>query len=79
MAGYSHKTWICPYFQWDERRKVHCEGRCCVAFPDQKAYEEYTGAFCANRNGGWRRCTIAQALNGYYERKTEGTHGAKQG
>lgn len=38
--GYSHRTWACPFYRWDERCKVHCEGG-CVAFPDREAAAEY--------------------------------------
>ena len=31
MAGYSHKTWACPFFRWDERL--------CVRFTEQAAAE----------------------------------------
>ena len=36
MAGYSHKTWACPFFRWDERLCVRCEGG-CMSFPDRKS------------------------------------------
>lgn len=36
MAGYSHKTWACPFFRWDERLCVRCEGG-CMSFPDREA------------------------------------------
>lgn len=40
MAGYSHKTWACPFFHWDERLCVRCEGG-CMSFPDREALAEY--------------------------------------
>lgn len=66
-SGYSSKTWACPFLKWDEKRKVHCEGGCCVSFPDRKAYAEYTTRYCASLQG-WKDCTIAAALLEYYER-----------
>ena len=77
MAGYSHQTWSCPFFTWDERLAVHCEGG-RIRFPDWDARQAYTGQYCAceglltgfNANG-WKRCTVARNLLRYYER-TEG-------
>ena len=65
-TGYSSKTWACPFLTWDERLKIHCEGG-CVAFPDRKAYTEYTDRYCASVEG-WMDCTMASLLLGYYER-----------
>ena len=66
-TGYSSKTWACPFFGWDEKRKVHCEGGCCVSLPDQKGCMDYTSRYCANLQG-WTACTVAAALLDYYER-----------
>ena len=57
MAGYSHKTWACPFFRWDERLCVRCEGG-CMNFPDREA---------ANLQD-WKSCTVAANLLKYYER-----------
>lgn len=54
MAGYSHKKWACPFFTWDEKFKVHCEGG-CMKFRDRK-------------EAGWKDCTVAQSVENYYER-----------
>jgi hypothetical protein len=64
---YSHKTWRCPYFRYDEKRSVHCEGGTVIRFPDRRSIQDYTTAFCAAYNYG--ECTVAKALNNYYERK----------
>lgn len=66
-VGYSNRTWACPFFKWDERRKVHCEGGCCASFPDRKTAQEYATRYCASVDG-WRACTMAAALLRYYER-----------
>lgn len=64
MSGYSHKTFLCPFFRWDERQKIHCEiGR--VSFPDRASAREYTDRYCG---GDWKSCTLAQAMMQYYER-----------
>ena len=64
--GYSHRTWACPFYRWDERCKVHCDGG-CVAFPDRKAAAEYARRYCGAVDG-WQACSIAQGLRQYYER-----------
>ena len=60
MAGYSNKTWTCPFFKYDKRLEVSCEaGRLC--FPDREAVMDYARRYCAQLNG-WERCTLARAL-----------------
>ena len=63
--GYSNKTWQCPFFRWDERLCVHCEGG-KVEFPDMKVRD-----YCAD-NPGWKKCTIASFLERFYEREEDG-------
>jgi hypothetical protein len=60
-----NKTWKCPYFKWDGRREVSCEGG-RIRFPDGRAAGGYMTAFCA---GDYRRCTVAQALEDFYARQ----------
>ena len=66
MAGYSHKTWACPFFRWDERLCVRCEGG-CMGFPDREARAESADRYCANLQDG-KSCTVAANLLKYYER-----------
>ena len=58
--GYSNKTFACPFFTWDERLAVHCEGG-RVTFPDKEAALEYIDRYCASP-AGWRECSMAAAL-----------------
>ena len=69
MAGYSHKSWSCPFFVWDERLAVHCEGG-RLRFPDWEAAGEFTNRFCAG-GMGWKNCSVARNLLLYYEREQE--------
>ena len=66
LAGYSHKTWACPFFHWDERLCVRCEGG-CMSFQDREALAEYADRYCANLQD-WKSCTVAANLLKYYER-----------
>ncbi len=66
MAGYSHKTWACPFFKWDERLSVRCEGG-CVRFRDREQAAEYQNGYCASLDG-WKNCTVAASAVRYYER-----------
>lgn len=74
---YSSRLWACPFLKWDERLKVHCEGGCCVSFPDARARAGYIAQYCANMQG-WQGCTIAAALLDYYDRRDD-TDGTKRG
>ena len=50
--GYSNKTFACPFFTWDERLAVHCEGG-RVTFPDKEAALHGTAA--RNEGGAARK------------------------
>ena len=65
--GYSNKTWKCPYYRYDEKRAMHCEGHSTVRFPDRRSIQEYTTAYCASY--AYRNCTIAKMIDEYYTRK----------
>lgn len=69
MADYWHKAWSCPFYAWSDRQRVMCEGGVAIKFPDVKAAVEYMDAYCACGENGWRKCTIAACLLGYYDRK----------
>ncbi len=69
MSGYSNRNWCCPFFIWDERLAVHCEGG-RLRFPDREAAEAYAARFCGG-HVEWRGCTVARSLLRYYERKQE--------
>ncbi len=73
--GWSNRTWTCPFFKWDERLCVHCEGGRMV-FPDWKAATEYADRYCAAQSG-WKACSVAASLLRYYERKED--HCEKRG
>ena len=64
--GYSNKTFACPFFKWDERLCVHCEGG-RPSFPDRTAAQEYINQFCGDVTG-WKNCSIARTLLRFYER-----------
>lgn len=66
-CGYSNKVFMCPYFAWDERLAIHCEGG-CASFADRVSAEIYADKFCANITG-WNRCTLASARTEYYDRR----------
>lgn len=60
------KTWACPFFSWEERLCVHCEGA-RVKFRDREARKEYIDRYCASVPG-WINCSFADHLNNQYER-----------
>ena len=63
--GYSNRTWACPFFKWDDKRRVICEGG-SVSLPKQE-FAEYVDQYCADIQG-WKNCPIAKSLAKYYER-----------
>ena len=60
------RLWICPYFKWDGKTEIHCEGG-VISFPDKQSLTEYITKFCC-ANPEWTECTIADSLSNYYER-----------
>ena len=63
---YSKRLWACPFFRWDEREQIHCEGG-VVSFPDRESCAGYAGKYCGSVQG-WKDCTIAKSMADYYER-----------
>ena len=61
---YSSRLWQCPFFDRDERQAVHCEGGAVVTFEDRGTYLNYASRYCCE---AWESCTIAQALNEFYD------------
>ena len=54
------KTWMCPFWCWEDHLKLHCDGA-ALGFKSPQARQEYIGRYCAN-NPGWEGCPIAKAL-----------------
>lgn len=65
-SGYSGRRYQCPFFKWDERRKIHCEGG-VVALP-RAELGRYADRYCGSLTG-WRECPIAMGLSAYYDKK----------
>lgn len=63
------KTYECPFWRWEKRLCVNCEGG-RIEFVDEQAREDYIGRYCASVEG-WEACSIAQHLERVYERKTD--------
>ena len=64
---YYHLVWCCPYYNWDARTAVHCEGG-RIDLPSGEAAREYFEIYCSSVEG-WRRCTVARAITRFYEKK----------
>ena len=67
---YTNRYWICPFFHWDEKGAIHCEGGSVVRLPQIHLYgfaEDYCASF------GYRECSIYQAIEKTYEEEKDGT------
>lgn len=58
-----NKTWACPFFKWDGRQEISCEGG-RILFPNSDTGNTYMNCYCA---GDWKKCSVAEALLQYYE------------
>ena len=69
MGTYSHKLFQCPYYKSDRRKGdifvLSCEGG-LARLPGRQAFNEYTARHCCSSDG-WRQCTLAAALDRFYE------------
>lgn len=65
-AGYSNRIWTCPYFRWDKRLEVHCEGG-VISMPDRASYRAFVDRCCSSERG-WQSCPISIAMTEYYDR-----------
>ncbi|MBQ7523405.1 MAG: hypothetical protein IJT07_02665 [Oscillospiraceae bacterium] len=68
MNDYWHRRWCCPYYVRSRRHEVQCEYGNRLRLPDDRAAMRYFAEFCANLSG-WRRCSVACALEQHYEGK----------
>lgn len=66
---YSRRNWACPFFKWDECDKIHCEGG-KLTFRSRKSIEDYAQKYCGSIEG-WKKCTIAESVEMYYENCNE--------
>lgn len=60
------KTYCCPFYRWEEKLSVHCDGG-CLRFPDQETRNDYLKQYCS-ANPSWAQCSIAASMQDYYER-----------
>lgn len=65
---YSNLYWSCPFYKWDERLCVHCEGGSKIVFHDQTSASLYFREYCTHTKD-WTRCSIAQSIKRFYEGK----------
>ena len=69
MGFYQNMVFACPYYGWETKCDVHCEGG-RIALPDAAAARDYFRTYCCDVSG-WRRCTVARAITRHYERDDE--------
>ena len=59
----------CPYYQYETKQAVHCEGLrdgvgLRLGFISKAVMKEFKGCFC---KGDWTGCMIAKMLNAKYD------------
>lgn len=67
--GYSHKTFMCPFYVTDGKMSVTCTCA-CMRFHDRQSAMEYIDTYCADVMG-WEECTVAKAEVRYFDRRDE--------
>lgn len=70
IMDYWHMAYKCPYFKWDEKLRVGCEGKHILRFDTVTQAKKYMKSYCA----GWKydKCQHAARMNQYYEEKLDG-------
>lgn len=66
MAG--HRYCLCPYFQRTMKNAIFCENGTRFNFKDGEGQHQYYEQFCCDQ---WQGCTVAKALNDFYEREAK--------
>lgn len=67
MSDY-HKAYVdCPYFTGSERLTIHCERGCRIRFLQMSEIYRYLNTYCAGHGNAWKKCTIADTLERFYE------------
>lgn len=64
----SNRRWQCPYYIHDRDGKVVCEAARLALL--HETYRGYIETYCGDLDG-WRRCTLARALNAQYEKEED--------
>ena len=59
--------YVCPYWQRDIKSNLYCEAA-RLDFRNNATLREYSKRYCGDMSG-WRRCTLARALNEQYEKE----------
>ena len=67
MGWYYAMNWACPFYRWDEKRKIHCDGG-TVGIRGNRDLLNYARKYCANVTG-WEDCSLARALIEQNERR----------
>lgn len=57
-CGYSNRVWKCPFFQYDRREEIHCEGG-IASFLSQGELAAYANKYCSDARG-WEKCHRAR-------------------
>ena len=69
MGYYRNEVFACPYYLWESKSAVKCEGG-TIRMPDGAAALDYFWTYCCDVSG-WRRCTVARAISRHYETSAE--------
>lgn len=72
---YSRCIYTCPFYKHREKLTMRCEGG-ELRFHDGKATSEYVARYCAAEQ--WQKCSIAAALERYYERMDKDDEESRQ-
>lgn len=67
MAGWSNRTYTCPFYRTHGRYYVNCEGG-KLTFPNRITMNKFINKYCAHHRQ-WQCCTLASAINEFYEDK----------
>lgn len=65
--SYLERTALCPYFLYDNDRKIKCEGA-LIDCKDKEMFVDVGYRHCA---GNYKNCMLKKLLDEYYERKSD--------
>lgn len=65
---HSRRVWRCPYYRFDEKHAVHCEGGSIFRIRDKGIFYKHADMYCSDAKN-WEKCQIAECMTKLYEKR----------
>ena len=69
-SSYWHYNFACPFYDFDTRERIGCEGGIVVEMPDRRDLKQIMREYCCDVNR-WEECPIAKIIVKKYEQEDD--------